>query len=55
MDISAKHMLRKARDAANLSRLVASEALFVSTDVIKRWEDPTCTVMSPLTQGRELK
>ena len=28
MDISAKHMLRKARDAANLSRLVASEALF---------------------------
>ena len=45
MDISAKHMLRKARDAANMSRLVASEALFVSTDVIKRWEDPTCTVM----------
>lgn len=45
MDISAKHMLRKARDAANLSRLVASEALFVSTDVIKRWEDPECTVM----------
>ena len=28
MDISAKHMLRKARDATNLSRLVASEAPF---------------------------
>ena len=28
MDISAKHMLRKARDADNLSRLVASEAHF---------------------------
>lgn len=45
MDISAKHMLRKARDEANMSRLVASESLFVSTDVIKRWEDPACTVM----------
>ena len=28
MDIPAKHMLRNVRDAANLSRLVASEALF---------------------------
>ena len=36
MDISAKHMLRKARDADNLSRPVVSEALFVSTAVTKR-------------------
>lgn len=44
-DISAKYMLLKARNDAHMTRQEAGNALFVSPDVIKRWEDTGCKVM----------
>lgn len=44
-DINAKYMLQKARNDAHMTRLVASEKLFVSPDQIKRWEDTSLPTM----------